>query len=251
MTHFLEASGPPRHHLPATPAPLFNDLKSPVPMNLRPLNPCGRFYCETRVVATILRFSEAEVWTLIVARRLQPVGVTREGRPFFDGAALTPLSERALAKGRLASNLDDQSRSVASSQMGGKWPMLWLPVNRVQREQRRRTNESIGPRRWAFFWAPPRSLFVPEQAGTGALQRAPILVPLRRHRLRPLPLHLITFLLSISRTLTTQSPCPSSAFPTPFTIATSDLLHPSAAVQNVTFLAVHFSPLTASTPDAP
>lgn len=89
-------------------------------MNLRPLNPCGRFYCETPVVATILRLSEAEVWTLIVARRLQPVGVTREGRPFFDGAALRPLTEPASANGRLLSNLDDPSRSVGSSQMEGK-----------------------------------------------------------------------------------------------------------------------------------
>ncbi len=89
-------------------------------MNLRPLNPCGRFYCETPVVATNLRLSEAEVWTLIVARRLQPVGVTREGRPYFDGATLRPLTGPTLANGRRPSDFGDRSRAVASFQAEGK-----------------------------------------------------------------------------------------------------------------------------------
>ena len=57
-------------------------------MNLPLLRPCGVFPCSLATVAAILRLSEAEVWTLLVASRLHPISRTRDGQLVFDGATL-------------------------------------------------------------------------------------------------------------------------------------------------------------------
>jgi hypothetical protein len=57
-------------------------------MNFPPLKPCGVFPCSLATAAAILRLSEAEVWTLLAANRLHPIGRTRDGQLVFDGAKL-------------------------------------------------------------------------------------------------------------------------------------------------------------------
>lgn len=48
--------------------------------------PCGLFLCTLPTLASILHLAEAEVWTLIVAGSIAPVGKTRAGDLIFDAA---------------------------------------------------------------------------------------------------------------------------------------------------------------------
>jgi hypothetical protein len=57
-------------------------------MNFPLLKPCGVFPRSLATAAAILRLSEADVWTLLVAGRLHPISRTRNGQLVFDGAAL-------------------------------------------------------------------------------------------------------------------------------------------------------------------
>ena len=48
--------------------------------------PChqGRFLCTLATLASLLHLAEAEVWTLIVAGRIAPIGKTDSGDFVFD-----------------------------------------------------------------------------------------------------------------------------------------------------------------------
>ena len=48
------------------------------------LRPCGRFLCTLPTLASILHLSEAEVWMLLVAGKIAPVGETNDGASVFD-----------------------------------------------------------------------------------------------------------------------------------------------------------------------
>ena len=176
LTHFTQAFGPLRHHLSGTSAPHPCDFNSTDGMNSRPHSDFDRFFCGTPFAAATLRLGEAEVWPLIVARRLEPVGFTLDGRPFFGGVA--PGPHTAL-----------KDPPVDLPRIGVNDVVKWLhskegaTVKTTFSEPGQTRTTAEGPKISSalvagLLGAPPRTLVVPEQAGTGALQRAPIQVPL-------------------------------------------------------------------------